>query len=166
MFSIETPEVSYAYETTIEVRMWRVPAALTQNWAMIKGHMAARNVAQVGKPYARFEGLDWEVIRGGIWGQLWQMMTCKQRLVVGICLAQHGESAGDIKAVERRLGRVVSGVHKGAHHSVAQTYRAMLIWAEGEGITLSEGAIETYLNSADEVAVAELETRIWVPIAH
>ena len=117
-------------------------------------------------PYARYLEIDWKEMRGkGAFGQFLEVLTKKQKMRIGMFTSAPVASGGDAIGTEIPAGRYVTTIHRGAYHKVGDTYRRIYDWAMENGVTLSDGSIENYIDDPSDMPMEDVRTRIWIAVS-
>lgn len=163
--TIQEQDDQYVLEVTTETSMLKIPKALGQHFPRIKQQLKANNIEPAGAPYARYLNLNWNSIRtDGFLVQIWQLLTLKQAMKIGFPAASMPPSADDMIASKLSLGRCVKTIHRGPNHKVGETYKKVAQWAMENQVSLADNVMESYITDPGEVAAADLETLILIPV--
>jgi len=164
-FEIVEQAIGPVVEIEERVPMWRMPATFGRDYKQIADYLESQGAECVGMPYARYQEMDWGRDLGqGKLAALWAMLTKKWHFFVGMPCSKHLSGGGLLVARELDSRRYVRGVHRGPYRECGGTYRALYDWTRGQGLVLRSEAIECYVNDPREVAKADIETVILIPV--
>lgn len=163
---IEEQPAQQALEIAVEIRMWQVPKTLADGFAKILRHIEASGAEASGAPYARYLEMNWDAVRReGPLAAIWQLLTRKLKMRIGIPVTAKIAAAGDIAPVETGPHRSVTAIHVGAYHQVGRAYKEIARWAETERVEMTGTATESYITDPGKVRVEDLQTRILIPLS-
>ncbi len=163
---IEQQPPLHALEIVRNASMWQIPKLLGDCFPRIDKYIEAKGGTRAGAPYVRYMGMDWEHVRNcGPLQMLWQMLTQKQLMRIGIAVEAPVEGEGDIEAVEIESLNCVRTVHKGPYQKVGDHYKKILDWAKSNDVELADYTMENYVNDPTTVAKEDIETLILIPLA-
>lgn len=147
------------------VPVWRMPATFGRDYKRIADYLASQGAECVDIPYARYQDMDWtnELNRGKL-ATFFSLFFKRWHFFVGMPASKLLPGAGGLKSQELASRRYVRGVHRGPYQQCAITYKALYDWTIAQGLSLQNEAIECYVNDPKEVAVADIETVILIPL--
>ncbi len=162
---IEQQETLYALEIEQHAPMWKIPKLLGDAFPRIDRHISAKGGTRTGAPYVRYMEIDWEQMRNcGPLRMLWQMLTTKQPMRIGMAVDAPIEGEGDIETVTIEAQPSVRTIHRGPYQKVGDTYKEIVDWAEANGVELADHTMENYINDPTTVAKEDIETLILIPV--
>ena len=162
---IEQQPPLHALEITRNAPMWKIPKLLGDNFPRIDKHITAQGGNRTGMPYVRYMEIDWQQMRHcGPLKMLWQMLTSKQPMRIGMAVEAPVEGDGDIEAISIESLTCVRTIHRGPYQKVGDTYKEIVDWAEANDVELADHTMETYINDPTTVAKEDIETLIMIPV--
>ena len=162
---IEEQPPLHALEVARNAPMWKIPKLLGEDFPRIDKHITAHGGTRTGAPYVRYMEIDWQQMRNcGPLRMLWQMLTSKQPMRIGMAVEAPVEGDGDIEAVVIESRNCVRTIHRGPYQKVGDTYKEIVDWAEANGVELANYTMENYINDPTTVAKEDIETLILIPV--
>ena len=162
---IEQQPPLHALEIARNVRMWKIPKVLGDDFPRIDRHITAKGGQRMGAPYVRYLDIDWQHMRHcGPLRMLWQMLTSKQPMRIGMAVAAPLDGDGQIEAVSIESRLCVRAIHKGPYQKVGDTYKEIVDWSEANDVELADHTMENYINDPTTVAKEDIETLILIPV--
>lgn len=159
--AIEERKAQPVVEVAAETRLWKVPKVLAEGFGKARAHIENSGSQVIGMPFARYLEVDWKDMHGkGAIAQFLDVLTKKQKMRIGMFSSAPVNSDGEAIATEIAAGRYVTTIHRGAYHKVGDSYRRIYDWARENGVTLSDGSIENYIDDPSEMPMEEVRTRI------
>lgn len=125
--------------------------ALAEAFAQIGGVVASAEIELAGAPLSVTRAFDPD----GKW------VFDAAFPVAALPVAAPADS-GDVAFGKTPGGRAVRIVHKGPYETLADAYTAAKTFADSEGVSLSETAIEEYVSDPEEMPEAELLTNVYI----
>ena len=157
----------HALEVATDAPMWKIPKVLGDNFPRIQEHIAAQGGNCTGAPYVRYMEIDWPHMRHcGPLKMLWQMLTSKQPMRIGIAVEAPVEGDGDIEPINIESQTCVRTIHKGPYQKVGHAYKEIVDWAEANDVELANHTMENYINDPTTVAKEDIETLILIPVTN
>jgi len=164
---IEQQPPLHALEVARDAPMWKIPKLLGDNFPRLGEHITAHGGNRAGAPYVRYMEIDWQQMRHcGPLRMIWQMLTSKQPMRIGMVVEAPVEGDGDIEAVAIESLNCVRTIHKGPYQKVGDTYKEIVDWAEANDVELANYTMENYINDPTTVAKEDIETLILIPIVN
>ncbi|MEO1034936.1 MAG: GyrI-like domain-containing protein [Pseudomonadota bacterium] len=162
---IEQQPPLHALEINKNAPMWKIPKLLGDAFPRIDRHIMAKGSNRTGAPYVRYMDIDWQHMRHcGPLKMVWQMLTSKQPMRIGMTVASPVEGDGDIEAVAIGSLKCVRTIHRGPYQKVGDTYKEIVDWAEAHDVQLANHTMENYINDPTTVAKEDIETLILIPV--
>ena len=162
---IEQQPPLHALEIARNAPMWKIPKLLGNDFPRIDKQITAQGGSRTGAPYVRYMEIDWQQMRHcGPLRMLWQMLTSKQPMRIGMAVAAPVEGGGDIEAVAIESLTCVRTIHRGPYQKVGDTYKEIVDWAEANDVELADYTMENYINDPTTVAKEDIETLILIPV--
>ncbi len=163
--TIEQQNPQHVLEIAVQIPLFKIPKVLGDCFPKIKQHIESADADLAGAPYARYLEIDWDTVRKqGMLGQIWQLLTHKQKMRIGFPVASQTIGSDNIESTELAAGRYVKAVHTGPYHKVGETYKLIAEWAAGQNITMADNTIENYITDPGEIPADKLETLILIPL--
>ncbi len=163
---VEQQNTQHTLEIAVRIPLFKIPKVLGDCFPRIKQHIEASDSKLAGAPYARYLNIDWEVVRKqGMLGQIWQLLTHKQPMRIGMPVASAAGGTDEIQPSEITAGEYVKTIHVGPYHKVGETYKRIAEWAAKQNIVMADNSIESYFTDPGEVPAEELQTLILIPVA-
>ena len=145
--------------------MWKIPKLLGDAFPRIDGHIAAQGGTRAGAPYVRYMEIDWQEMRHcGPLRMLWQMLTSKQLMRIGLPVEAPVDGNGEIEPVAIESQKCLRTIHKGPYQKVGDTYKEIVDWAEANDVELADHTMENYIVDPTTVAKEDIETLILIPV--
>lgn len=161
----EQPQL-HALEIVRHAPMWKIPKILGDAFPRIDEHISAQGGKRTGAPYVRYMEIDWEHMRNcGTLQMLWQMLTSKQLMRVGMTVEEPVTGNGEIEVIAIESAPCVTTIHKGPYQKLGDTYKKVVDWADANEVELANHTMETYINDPTTVAKEDIETLIRIPLA-
>ncbi len=162
---IEQQPPLHALEIARNAPMWKIPKLLGNDFPRIEKRITAQGGNRAGAPYVRYMEMDWQQMRHcGPLRMLWQMLTSKQRMRIGLAVEAPIEGDGDIEAVAIESLTCVRTIHRGPYHNLGDAYKEIVDWAETNDVELADYTMENYINDPTTVAKEDIETLILIPV--
>ena len=162
---IEQQPPLHALEVVRNAPMWKIPKELGDAFPLIDKHITAQGGSRAGAPYVRYMEIDWQQMRHcGPLRMLWQMLTSKQLMRIGMAVEGPVAGDGDIEAVAIDAQNCVRTIHRGPYQKVGDTYKEIVDWAEANNVELADHTMENYINDPTTVAKEDIETLILIPV--
>lgn len=147
------------------VSVWRMPATFGQDYKRISAYLTSQGAECIDMPYARYQDMDWErELNKGKLATFFTILTKKWHFFVGMPTSKTLSGEGELKSQVLASQRYVRAVHRGPYQKCGKTYKALYDWARSQGLSLTNEAIECYVNDPREVDKADIETVILIPI--
>lgn len=147
------------------VSVWRMPAIFGRDYKRIAEYLESQGAECRDMPYARYLNMDWNVeLNRGKLATFFSLLTKKWHFLVGMPSSKELPGKDNLKSNTYTSQRYVRGVHRGPYKECSTTYKALFKWAKDQGIILKNEAIECYVNDPNEVAKADIETVILIPL--
>jgi AraC family transcriptional regulator len=163
--SIEQQPPYHSLENARSAPMWKIPKLLSEDFPRLDRHITAHGGVRSGAPYVRYQEIDWPEMRHcGPLRMLWQMLTTKQAMRIGMAVEAPVESDGDIEASSFEAMTCVRTIHRGPYQKVGETYKVIVDWAENNNVKLADYTMENYINDPTTVAKEDIETLILIPV--
>ncbi len=162
---VEFRNAQPVFETATETRLWKIPFALAKGFAKAGAEIDAAGATRAGMPYARYLEIDWATLNGSALRQTLDLLFRKQKMMIGLRLAEGTGSSGEAFGTQIPAGRYVTTIHRGAYHKVGDTYGKIVEWAAQQGLKLQDNSIEHYIDDPTEVPKDEVRTEVFVPVA-
>ena len=164
---IEQQPPLHALEVAADAPMWKIPKLLGDNFPRISKHITGEGGNCAGAPYVRYMEIDWQQMRHcGPLKMLWQMLTSKQPMRIGMVVEAPVAGEGDIEAITIESLNCVRTIHRGPYQKVGDTYKQIVDWAEANGVELANYTMENYINDPTTVAKEDIETLILIPVTN
>ena len=155
----------HAVEIASNVPMWKIPKVLGDNFPRLDKHITAKGGKRAGAPYVRYLEIDWQDMRHcGPLKMLWQMLTSKQPMRIGMAVDAPVDGDDEIEAIAIEPLMCVRTIHKGPYQKVGDTYKQIVDWAEANDVELANYTMENYINDPTTVAKEDIETLILIPV--
>lgn len=147
------------------VSVWHMPATFSRDYKRIADHLEEQEVEIVDMPYARYLDMDWETeLNRGKLATLFSLLTKKWHFFAGMPTSILVPVEDDLKSQVIPNQHYVKGIHRGPYQKCGKTYKALYEWAKAQKLSLKNEAIECYVNDPREVAKADIETVILIPL--
>lgn len=164
-FEVIEKAIGAVIEIEEYAKVWRMPAVFGRDYQRIAEYLASHDAECVDMPYARYQEMDWErELKQGKLATFFSLFTKKWHFFVGMPTSRPLPGEGPLLSRELTIQRYARAVHRGPYQKCGPTYKALYDWAILQGLTLKNEAIECYVNDPAEVAQADLETVILIPI--
>lgn len=160
--AIETLPAQPVCEVFDQTHFWKIAKVLAEGYAKVDQQIAAAGATAKGMPYARYLEIDWSTATNGGFRQFLEFLFKKQKMAIGKFLENTGGTEGFGSQIP--AGRFVSTIHRGPYHKVGDTYARIVAWAEEEGLQLGNYSIENYIDDPTEMEMAEVRTKVFVPV--
>lgn len=162
---IEDQSERHAFEVSAQIPLWKIPKTLGENFPQILALISKSGVQKAGAPFACYLDIDWKAVANeGPFAQMWQLLTRKQRMRIGIPVSAPAQGTSSIESISREPGRFVTTIHRGAYHKVGQTYKIIAAWADENRVAMADHTYENYINDPTEVSSDDIETLIQIPL--
>ncbi len=162
---IEQQPPIHALEVVKNAPMWKIPKLLGDAFPRIDRRITAQGGNRTGAPYVRYMDMDWQHIRHcGTFRMVWQMLTSKQLMRIGMAVEAPVEGEDDIEATAIESLQCVRAIHRGPYQKLGDTYKEIIDWAEANDIELANYTRENYINDPTTVAKEDIETLILIPV--
>ena len=162
---VEFREAQPVIETATESHLWAIPVALAKGFAKVGAEIDEAGAARVDMPYARYLEINWATLNGSPLRQILDLLFKKQKMMIGLRLAEGKGSNGESFGSVIPDGQYVTTIHRGAYHKVGDTYAKIVDWAARHNIELQDNSIEHYIDDPTEVPKHEVRTEVMVPVA-
>ncbi len=164
-FEILEKEIGPTVEIEEKVKVWQMPKTFGRDFEKINNYLVSNSAECSGMPYARYVDMDWEKeISRGLLANIVAVLFKRWHFFAGLPSSKMLESSGELQTQDIKSQKYARALHKGPYKDVGPTYKALYEWANAQGITLKNEAIEYYLNDPAEVKPAEIETEIFIPL--
>jgi effector-binding domain-containing protein len=164
-FEIIEKTLGSVVEIEERVPVWRMPATFGRDFQRIANYLESHSAEVVGIPYSRYVDMNWEKeLNGGKLATFFTMFTKQWHFFVGMPASKPVAGEGVLKSQELGSQRYARAVHRGPYKECGATYKALFDWVKAQGLSLQNQAIECYANDPNEVAEADLETVILIPL--
>ena len=164
-FEIIEKSLGPAIEIEEYAKAWRMPAIFGRDYKRIAEYLGSQGAEILDYPYARYQDMDWDLeLKRGMLATFFSLFTKKWHFYVGMPSSFAIPGKGDLRSITHGSQRYVRGVHRGPYQECTRTYKALFSWAQEEGLTLKNEAIECYVNDPREVDKADIETIILIPL--
>jgi effector-binding domain-containing protein len=165
MFEIVEITIGPVVEVEESTFVWQMPSRFKRDYQSIAEYIAATGAEFSGMPYARYFDMNWagELNRGKI-SSLFSMLFKKWHYLAGMPSTKLLQGRGRLRANNYPQRRYASTMHCGPYKNCGETYVALMKWLLEQGHTPDSEAFEFYRNDPHEVAEAELETQILIPL--
>lgn len=164
---IELVEEDFGPCLEIEERRnaFTMASVFAKDFPEISQTIKQQGVEEHGSPYARYMDVDWQVEanRNALVG-LFLAFFKKWHFQAGIPANAPVKGEGHIKLFEPGKRRYVTGIYHGSYANVTVLYRALVNWAEDNGVQLTKESYEFYTNDPTEVKPKDVETRVYIPV--
>ena len=164
-FEIIEKAIGPVIEIEERVPVWRMPATFGRDYKCIADYITSQGAEIVDMPYARYQDMDWqrELSRGKLAG-LFAMLTKKWHFFAGMPTSRTLPGKGELQSRELASQRYARAVHHGPYQNSVVTYKALYAWVRSQGLSMKNEAFECYMNDPREVAEADIETLILIPL--
>ncbi len=125
-----------------------LPTLIGQSYAAIGAHMKKHGVQPSGMPYTAYFNMDMQDLD----------------VEIGFPVDRVVSGEGPIQPGEMPEGMYASLLYRGLYSEMGPAYETLKLFIEKSGYKPQGAAYEFYLNSPEEVAMEDLETRIVLPI--
>jgi effector-binding domain-containing protein len=164
-FELIEEAIGPVIEIEERVPMWRMPATFGRDYQRITDYLAEQGAECTGMPYAHYLEMDWEQeLNRGKLAMFWSMISKKWHFFAGMPTSKLLPGEGELQSAELANRKYARAVHRGPYQQCGVTYKALYDWAISQGLLLQDEAIEFYMNDPREVAKAEIETVILIPV--
>lgn len=164
-FEVIEKAIGPVVEIEERASVWRMPATFSRDYKQIADYLEEQEVDIVDLPYACYLDMDWErELNRGRLSQLFSMLTKKWHFYAGMPTSILVPVRDHLRSRVIPNQHYVKGIHRGPYKDCAVTYRALYEWAKTQKLTLKNEAIECYVNDPREVARADIETVILIPL--
>ena len=164
-FEIIDKAIGPVIEIEERVPVWRMPATFGRDYKRIAEYVTSQGAEIVDMPYARYQDMDWqrELSRGKL-ASLFAMLTKKWHFFVGMPTSKTLPGEKELQSRKLASQRYARAIHRGPYQNSVVTYRALYDWVVSQGLSMQNEAIECYVNDPREVAEADIETVILIPL--
>ena len=164
-FEVVEKALGPVVEIEERIPVWRMPATFAQDFKRIAEYLESQGAQIAGMPYGRYVEMDWEkeIYRGKV-ATFFALFTKHWHFYVGMPASRSVPGEGELKCQDMTTQRYAKAIHRGSYRKCGMTYKALFEWVKAQGLSLKNQAIECYANDPNEVAEADLETEILIPI--
>ena len=164
-FEIIEKTLGSVVEIEERVPVWRMPTTFGRDFQRIADYIESRGAKVTGMPYARYVDMNWEKeLNRGKLATFFAMLAKQWHFFVGMSASKPVSGEGALKSQELGSQHYARAVHRGPYKECGATYKALFDWVKAQGVSLQNQAIECYANDPNEVAEADLETVILIPL--
>jgi effector-binding domain-containing protein len=164
-FEVVEKAIGPVLEIEERVSMWRMPATFGRDYKRISDYLESQGAECNDMPYARYLDMDWEVeLNRGKLATFFSLLTKKWHFFAGMPTSILVPGEVDLKSQVLPNQHFVRGVHRGPYKDCSGSYKALYDWSVAQGLSLKNEAIEFYVNDPNEVAEADIETVILIPL--
>lgn len=148
-FEVKEVRPRIAAAVRAEVPADRIREVFDRGFPAVMRALSASGATVVGPPFGYYPRAPGDTIE----------------VVVGFPVDREIAPTGEVVPFTLPGGRVVSTVHVGPYSGLGNTYRRLVEWAEGQGLTLAEGMWESYVTDPGTAPPSEWLTEITWPLA-
>ena len=164
-FEIIEKAIGPVIEIEERVGVWRMPVTFGRDYKRIAEYIKSQQAEIVDLPYARYQNMDWESeLYKGKLAMFFSVMFRKWHFFVGMPTSKSLSGEGDLVSRVLDKRRYVRAIHRGPYQECTATYKALHDWSKTQGLSLSDEAIECYVNDPREVEKKDIETIILIPV--
>lgn len=164
-FTVIEKAIGPVIEIEENVPVWKMPATFGRDFKKIANYIVSNNAEVVDMPYGYYKDMDWErEINRSKLSMLFSMFTKKWHLIVGMVSSKELPGSGELKSQIKATKKFVRAVHLGPYQESAKTYKALMEWANSQGISVKNEVYEFYANDPAKVPKDQIKTVIYIPI--
>jgi len=164
-FEILEKEIGPVVEIEENVKVWQMPKTFGRDYEKINSYLVSNDAECSGVPYARYVDMVWEKeVNRGLLDNIVAILFKSWHFYAGLPSSKVLQSSGEFQTQEIKSQKYARALHKGPYKEVGPVYKALYEWANTQGVTLKNEAIEFYLNDPADVKPTEIETEILIAL--